>query len=882
MCFCLICGQAQLTSRVLKVYFRMDGDELIIRAKEKNCDDILQLIPPSKLEPDLPAVLVDNHVHWLNLSTKSIEVRPFAQLWQSSPDNWYIQLTPGRHSMKKGPTMLLDIRSPSWKMISRRLGPFEMSRNLVMTVSDKPEVSVELPRYGLTFFINSNGELESRNLRDMVYDETQSIGTMIGLVNRLVLRSKLDTADEQRCVLIPEGDVSFSRHGHHVQVLVDISGSSQQRMTYQTYRVDTDMGCLTGNVSLVNKLYQAYLHALTSNPCCLDPLTKRTGTEEALFILRSAACRSFMKIDPRAARLLCNIASLTTKRDWYPPHLECMQCVHWTSLPVASQHHGLYLSCASIVESYKSLQQFRDESHDSQAVLENFPTIEGHLLHRASLRAATLYPLEFREPLQSGKHDTTYSARHLLQPGSGEVRSHRVARSIYLWSPHKSSAIDIYSELENTSRLVTGCQGRPISLRYSKDWLNPNLSSDLLSIYDQCRQSDMQRDRFQLLFSLPAMTYSSPYLDDIVHALVTFAVVHWFKDENPPTYASYILSNKCSPTAQTLRNFVSSCAVPFNKSPDRSVHEYRARVQRDSTAAVTQLTTGWPRKTPLSCDFLDASLYNLQALHSKTQMLFTSCYQNRELRLHLDRVRNKLDEISASSGKYLDYLFTPRTGDPRQNVGEVAMADLLHRAPPTMPPGEVNIGIHWTPIPTPSALGSEELRQLIDTLQQGPANPFRIKYANDLHQSEIHSMHHFNKSSSAPLTPDHLDQFEEHYVRCKERYGRCLRVLENSLGPQTKSEHAINEGGQWPRITPRTLFGSIASSSPNKIPCLWRACLISFAKSGVVYQRSRRMLLLAMKGRLDDLCKEMGNRGCDGWEAESYPDWLLIQVDRSL
>ena len=147
----------------------------------------------------------------------------------------------------------------------------------------------------------------------MVYDETQSIGTMAGLVNRLVLRPKLDAADEHSCVLIPEGNVSFSGCGHHVLVLVDISGLSQKRMTYQTYGIDTDMGCLAGNVSLVNKLYRAYLHALTSNPCCLDPLMKRTGMEEALSILQSAGCRSFTKIDHRNASLLRNIASLTTQ-----------------------------------------------------------------------------------------------------------------------------------------------------------------------------------------------------------------------------------------------------------------------------------------------------------------------------------------------------------------------------------------------------------------------------------------------------------------------------------------------------------------------------------------------------------------------------------------
>ena len=68
----------------------MAGDELIIRAKVQQCDDILELIPSSKLESDLPTVLVENHVHWLNLTTRSIEVRPLGKMWQSSLENWHI------------------------------------------------------------------------------------------------------------------------------------------------------------------------------------------------------------------------------------------------------------------------------------------------------------------------------------------------------------------------------------------------------------------------------------------------------------------------------------------------------------------------------------------------------------------------------------------------------------------------------------------------------------------------------------------------------------------------------------------------------------------------------------------------------------------------
>ena len=871
-----------LTEVVLKIYFRMAGDELIMQAKEQHCNDILQLIPPLKLEPDLPAVLVENHVHWLNLTTRLIEVRPITEMWQSSPENWYIHFTPGCYSMKKGRTTLLDIHSPSWKMISRRLEPFEMPLNLIITVasgSEVPEVSVESPRYGLRFFINSHGELESRNLRDMVYDDTQSIGTMVGLVNRLVLRPKLDTADEQRCVLILEGDVSFSRYGHHVRVLIDISGSSQERMTYQTYTIDTDLHCLTGNVSLANKLFRAYLHALTSNPCSLDPLTKRTGTEEALSILRSAGCRSFTKIDRRDARLLCNIASLTTRRNWYPPRQERMQHVHWASLPVASQHHGFYLSCASIIGIQQGLQIFHHDDHSSPSLIADFPRREEHLLHRASIRAAVLYPPEFRELLLDGKCDTTYVARDLLQSASGEVRAYGAALAIHSWSPRISSEIDIYSSLEKATQPVSGTKGKSISLRYSRDWLSRSLPDDWLPMYDVCRRSDKQQHRFQLLFSLPAMAYGSPHHSDVAHTLIAFAAIPQFGDESPPEHPSYALSDKCMPTEQILHGLLSSCTVSSKGNTENPTKERKAQLRRDRSNIVAKFIVKFPCRTPPPLDFLDRSFYNIESLTSKVRKLFISCHQNWELKAHLDRVQHILGQLPRLSlDMFSNYIVAAGNGHSSQADHEATLVSLFSRPPPAWPHNGVALQIITTTFRTSSPSGLSELHQLIDAVRRRSTNSFQAKYADDLHQSDSHNLLHRHKSSSVPPTFKHLESLKEHYDLTRQGYVQCLDILSDGLGPKTNSECAVNKSGQWPRITPKALLGCIASTSRIKVPLIWQDCLISFAKFGLEYQRTRRMLLLAMQGQFEDLSKEMENIGCNGWEAESYPDWLLIQV----
>ena len=345
-----------------QVYFSLRDDDLVIRAKPTAAggSDIIQLIPREKLENDFPTVLLKGHVHWLNLSTSVMDIRPADRLWESSLENWSVDCTPGQYRMRKGHESLIDVRSQSWAMVLGLLKPLDSPQNILVAVSpidpDQPssllQLSVILPCYGLSFYVDEDGDLQSRNIRGMVYDNNQSIGTMFGLINQLVLRPKLKhnvNTNElvSRCVLIPEGEVSFQVDGHHVRVEIDTRGPALQRVTYQTYRVDMDLGCLTGNISLTNKLYRVYLHALTSSGCSTDPLTGRSGTEEAVGLLRSATCRSIMKFSTRDAELLRLIASLCPARSLHSRY-KTMQVVRWLNLPTRSQDHDLYIAAKEI------------------------------------------------------------------------------------------------------------------------------------------------------------------------------------------------------------------------------------------------------------------------------------------------------------------------------------------------------------------------------------------------------------------------------------------------------------------------------------------------------------------------------------------------------
>ena len=282
-------------------------------------NDILELVPLEKIRPDLPPALVDDHVHWLNLSVKIIEIRPLKQLWDESPEHWRMDCASGQYRMSKGGETLVDIRTPTWTMLSKSFECLNIHQwrqgsstdedkqsypdNLMITISPIdsvqciPRLSVSLPQHSLSFFVNESQELESRDFKDMVYDENQSVGALFGLENLLVLRPRMrlggtiiPEALNPRRVLIPNGNPA--KHGDNQ---VRIPQEFGLKPLYYTYNVDTELGCMIGESgSLQGMPFLAYLHVMT-NCHQPDPLTGKTGMQAALCYSRLGGFQSLIR-----------------------------------------------------------------------------------------------------------------------------------------------------------------------------------------------------------------------------------------------------------------------------------------------------------------------------------------------------------------------------------------------------------------------------------------------------------------------------------------------------------------------------------------------------------------------------------------------------------
>lgn len=205
-------------------------------------------------------------------------------------------------------TRLIDIRSTTVTAIHDILSPIEDTAYVeVIFNQDTSLAEVRLPRLNLEFILESDGSIHSKQFRGMVIDRNQSTGTLTGLMSKLVLR---DISGSSRLVIIPDGGIhfKFDREVNHSSVL--IAPRATKTRIYHPYTIDSRLGRLVDDGSLLSRVYKIYLHALTSH-CLPDLLTGRTGTEEALYGLSMASTNSFTELSYSEFDLLELISELT-------------------------------------------------------------------------------------------------------------------------------------------------------------------------------------------------------------------------------------------------------------------------------------------------------------------------------------------------------------------------------------------------------------------------------------------------------------------------------------------------------------------------------------------------------------------------------------------
>ncbi|KAF8537441.1 hypothetical protein BDD12DRAFT_887667 [Trichophaea hybrida] len=868
-----------------QLYFALE-DDFIVQAKKGS--RTMELVPHYKLYGDFPKHMVDNYAHWLDIESKEIEFRPLSSQWRESPDNPRLHLSDMQLVVEHGLVRkrYLDVRSSFVMMIYSVLEPLESSEFIEVTVgSDHCTVEINLPRLQLVFFVNDSKQLECRQFKDMIVDKNQTLGTFVGLHSRLILRNKNDPEDDsRRKVLIPHGNVNFHIIGAHVKVSIDTS--QEQKVLCYAFDIDTTLCRLVGNGSLQSRLYKVYLHALTSY-CLPDRLTLRTGTEEALNDLSSAAVSSFNEPEPERVEfeLLCKISALTPTRTFYPSHLKTMQVVNWDpSLPPLSQHDDFYRKVREILNHRSRFCVFLTQDPEggtrpetAKVAAEKIIQTNPYLVMRAAIRNGAFQLAEFGGSNLAFGRDCVYTARDVpaetIQAKEAKVCA--LARCADDWStslnvtPNLQQQYQTWGKMRNKSIITLGYESPFLEVKLRKVWC---------SLYNICTKTT-ENQRYSLTFLLSTLIFSDTPIDmKLIWTLLAFATVPEFQAIPLPNYKSFNLEKGHDPSISDLSTTIRVRAVDFSDSNEsdepqhhgESIDDWNERKERlygerlaSEVKSLAQFFMDqWPCSEPRYPEARRYRLLETHRMREEVNTLFLEWYKNMQLLNHTQKAQRILDKYVARTRECLPpvYIFSPPP---------------MHAA--RKPTSQISIADVSAPKP---------METLLEALHTTSKNTFELEYV----QSLSNSFQIFEQQSAPPVKhPETLQtsQLGSFRLECQARVEFIFDSIRDRLKSVRVGEHAqslLCMAGLWPRITPTSLLGLLATSKCAMLELRWKRVLVDYGLALTELQWATRQEILALtydKNKMQPITK-MQYPGHQSWDPMEQPDWLLLELENNL
>lgn len=828
-----------------------------------------------------------------------IDIRNRATPWTLKKD-WYIA-----HSYDATNTYLmlghgflsLDVRSPTTAMISRVLAPLEFEEFIDVRYKLVGQVvTAHLPRLKLDFHIDHHKKLACKQFPGMTIDDDQRIDTFVGLENLLVVRHA-----HTRSVIVPHGKVIFRRHDSHTKV--EIETKQLEAVRYHIYAVNTILGTLVGNGSLTSHLYRIYLHAVTSH-CHPDPLTRRTGTEEALAGLRAAATMSFQTVEAGGfeADLFKLISALTPERVYYPTHLKRMQRIRWLpGLSPIAQHDefcrgvkevAAYVGLLNIFEDVKGSIVWRTGGDEE-------------LAKRAAMRHAIFRTDQFGGSNVDRDQDRVYAARDTVNGSVSEARVAYVVELVASGQRRLNVHPGLLGVLEKFGDILVELPtGLPV-FGYSREWLEPDLADVWVSLYNSMRCSSQNTEMYDWMFLLSTLAYLGKIDLRLIETLLAFATDEMFAVIYPPNHPSFNLNHGYEPSTEILTNIIGTFSVAFGNSGEsildawpleteletnqRRFKEFTENKEEQSKDMVHELLRNWPCPEPEIDDEDEYPLYNVPEVLEALTPWFASWTRNAEFRDHISEVQEVLDRIDTGRRPVFQvYRFKPCQYTRSTQQHTIRLLDLLTRSPPTLPPLPRSLRGNPMLLPTavpPLQTKDDSLGSLLrDFRGQQRIKPFRKIYTELLEKSIVA----FQSEIAPSYDVDQIglvERLKSLEAECKRYMEAVLRAISIQLSPVGFEGYVMAyKAGLWPRLSPLLLLRQLATNSSVPLSPEWRASLVTYGIAITMVQRVQRLLHLgpqSIDGTRSDFLKELENTGHTNWNPLEQPDWLLIEIENN-
>ncbi|CAN9475149.1 unnamed protein product [Alternaria alternata] len=908
------------TVRGHRIHLGYRDNRLIIRADQGG--QLLEFIPRHAFglegpTPDLPRPLVEDCYHWLHVYSGHIEIRQSSQ-WASKLMNWWIRWHPSgfyhavRRFQEPAQTTLLDTGSDLVKSVTRIFSHFEFPSQILVFASVDGKIFVDLKRMELSFHINQEGLLQSPRLGAIIL-QNQDAGTWYGLMNKIVVHSIANR--RQKSILVPWGGIRVSKDGPHVSVDIEMGQG-----VYLKYTINDVLGRIDCAPEPRLLYMKALLHAYTSHAIA-DPLTRRTGTEEALYLLQTGTYQPWNPLLPDEIATLHRIAELSPKRGYYPPDARYMETVLWEPKCTIYMQDDRYATVvATILRRSANLSRFFLD-REVQEIIKLEPDIT-HLAARAVGRS------NLQMGRKNGSQDVPYSARDSRRASRDRLNVLEVSKLLLNWESTCSLDTTLTALLHDAP--VLGGYDK----YYRKCLLTDHLAVDIKAEWGALAQKSLQcsvEDRFSLMFLLGTIAFSSDADLNLLRVLISFAMIPEIRAIKAPSHAAYFhFRADGAPPASYLISLMERARMPFSETGFRKRSQLvkAESLHGPSVDQACELLAGsiiqqWPAS---DIDLrrlvaIDPTYLNVDQALADVASEWTRLTRNHELSLYLEQVQEVLSRMTTHqteaslvliassdtelmpsslypvrSRKYDDQSLSdlmkarvvtieePRTTAPPHTSWSYAGALTVRSGNTTHHSTKMHnfVGVAQTkkaPLyprvahPPPQEIGM--LRDIVANFKD-PSSFVQCRYAKEMDVSiDALQKHVLHARDTAHITFPQVTTAD--ILPAKDVMAAAADRIRCSLqDPQAKW---LQMADAYHKLTTIELLTELRTTAGTAFGAGMKEALVAFGVAVNKLQRLLRIQDAQKRWKKQQERDEWANKGHGNWSPMTFPDWLLLEID---
>ncbi|CZT52840.1 uncharacterized protein RSE6_14221 [Rhynchosporium secalis] len=769
------------------------------------------------------------------------------------------------------------------------------NQHLLTVPSNVPE----LRHLELSFFVNRNSLLQCQELHTEI-DPNQDCGTLYGFQSAIVLRD-VDNID-RRSIITALGQLTYKRHGIHV--LVRASSSND----YARFGIDDVMGRLSCPPEPRLLYTKAQIHAYTSF-ILPDPLTGRTGTEEALHTLCSGYSQPWKPLPQGVMSILKAIECLSPIRVFYPRDKKRLQTVTWDQrLSTTIQHESYGPLVRGILAKSNRLQAFNTAHGDAPTQLDADEVSD--LQKRAEIRRR-LYERENSDlPSPAQGEDSVYTSRDREFSLSQATNVYRIAKLLIKqpFSIHQTSNLSAILQRWSLIGGVPHLQGRGLDTASGSlhDLIEGHVGEQWGSLIDSCRRTGADNS-YTLMFRLGMLSFAEKPEMEAIESLTAFASLGELKEITPPYGSSFSRFKLLE--APTVESLVCLLAEDFplvktftrkrKVERDPVTQAARDRCQVEGRGLAEVLLRQWPCLEP-SCEHLESDIIDVKLAMEKILPEWQRLYGNLNLSRYAIAAQELLGQhhgpkdvskpqgwdrnVVVSSAAYRGTVVPSLSKELLLRCGSSLMNSLSLYATSIIENGLQNGNLHEkivtnSKLPTgPSE--TKELDRILNNLSKSQ-DVLRQQYFNDLKKSLV-ALENVTSRFKAQTTTPTVFFIQDEIKKARSSLTSAIEQIMNALSAAEDRFKWLQLGNLWPLLTSATMLEQLRSSSQLKFGKCMQESLVLCGVLMTKLQRLLRIRHAQLKNDQAKLLEEIRNIGHTNWNPLDFVDWLLLEIDCDL